>query len=50
MRRRRPTLPEVLPEFKVAPGIVHVVFASRHGMTPAVRALIDALAAGFETS
>jgi DNA-binding transcriptional LysR family regulator len=43
-------LVEVLPELKVAPGIVHVVFASRHGMTPAVRALIDALAAGFEGS
>jgi len=38
----------VLPELKVAPGVVHVVFASRRGLVPAVRALIDALAAGFE--
>jgi DNA-binding transcriptional LysR family regulator len=41
---------EVLPELKVVPGIVHVVFASRRGLVPAVRALIDALAAGFESS
>ena len=41
------SLVEVLPELKVVPGIVHVVFASRKGLVPAVRALIDALAAGF---
>ena len=40
----------VLPKFKVVPGIVHVVFASRRGLTPAVRALIDGLAAGFGSS
>jgi DNA-binding transcriptional LysR family regulator len=41
---------EVLPELQVVPGIVHLVFASRRGLVPAVRALIDALAAGFERS
>lgn len=44
------SLVEVLPELAVAPGIVHVVFASRRGLIPAVRALIDALASGFEES
>jgi DNA-binding transcriptional LysR family regulator len=44
------SLVEVLPELEVVPGIVHVVFASRRGLVPAVRALIDALAAGFERS
>ena len=29
------------------PGEVHVVFPSRRGLVPAVRALIDALAEGF---
>jgi DNA-binding transcriptional LysR family regulator len=38
---------QVLPEFKVPPAMVHVVFPSRRGLIPAVRALIDALAAGF---
>ena len=38
----------VLPEFKTVPGIVHVVFATRRGLIPAVRSLIDALAAGFQ--
>ena len=42
------SLVRVLPEHKVPPGVVHVVFASRRGVIPAVRALIDALAAGFE--
>jgi len=44
------SLVEVLPELEVVPGIVHVVFASRRGLVPAVRALIDALAVGFERS
>ena len=44
------TLVHVLPELQVVPGIVHVVFPSRRGLIPAVRALIDALAAGFEES
>jgi len=42
------SLIEVLPEFKVTPAMVHVVFPSRRGLIPAVRALIDSLAAGFE--
>ena len=42
------SLMHVLPELKVPPGVVHVVFASRRGLIPAVRALIDALAAEFE--
>jgi len=44
------TLVRVLPELQVTPGVVHVVFASRRGLIPAIRALIDALAAGFEES
>jgi DNA-binding transcriptional LysR family regulator len=44
------SLVQVLPQLKVVPGIVHVVFASRRGLVPAVRALIDALAAGFQRS
>jgi len=42
------SLMEVLPDLQVTPGIVHAVFASRRGLIPAVRALIDALAAGFQ--
>jgi len=42
------SLLEVLPELKVEPGIVHAVFASRRGLIPAVRALIDALAFGYQ--
>jgi DNA-binding transcriptional LysR family regulator len=41
-------LERVLPEYGLTPGIVHAVFPSRRGMVPAVRALIDALAKGFE--
>ena len=44
------SLVAVLPELEVVAGIVHVVFASRKGLVPAVRALIDALAAGFDSS
>jgi DNA-binding transcriptional LysR family regulator len=40
-------LERVLPEFSLAPGLVHVVFPSRRGMVPAVRALLDALAEAF---
>ena len=40
-------LVELLPELKQPARIVHVVFPSRKGMIPAVRALIDALVAGF---
>jgi len=41
------TLERVLPEFSLPPGLLHAVFPSRRGMVPAVRALIDALAAGL---
>jgi DNA-binding transcriptional LysR family regulator len=41
------SLIEVLPDMKTTPGIVHLVFASRRGLVPAVRSLIEALAAGF---
>jgi DNA-binding transcriptional LysR family regulator len=41
-------LERVLPEYGLPPGIVHVVFPSRRGMVPAVRALIDTLARAFE--
>jgi len=37
-------LERVLPDWKVAQGIVHVVFPSRRGMLPALRAFIDFLA------
>ena len=37
----------ILPELRLPAGVVHVVFASRRGLTPAVRALIDALVVGF---
>src|SRR6185369_2949233 len=39
-------LERVLPEFAVDTGMVHVVFPSRRGMVPAVRAMIDALVEG----
>jgi DNA-binding transcriptional LysR family regulator len=37
----------ILPGLRVTPGIVHVVFATRRGLVPAVRSLIDALAEGY---
>jgi DNA-binding transcriptional LysR family regulator len=40
-------LVQVLPKIKLPSGLVHVVFPSRRGLVPAVRALIDALAEGF---
>lgn len=45
---QRGELERVLPEFGLDTGVVHVVFPSRRGMVPAVRALIDALAEGFK--
>lgn len=39
---------EVLPSLKTASGLVHLVFASRRGLVPAVRSLIEALAEGFK--
>lgn len=41
------TLVKVLPEWGPRQDAVHAVFASRRGMLPAVRALIDHLAAEF---
>lgn len=40
-------LVRVLPEWRGHRGIVHLVFTTRRGLPPAVRALIDHLAAGF---
>lgn len=40
-------LVRVLPEWRGLQGIVHLVFTTRRGLPPAVRALIDHLAAGF---
>ncbi|WP_193183736.1 LysR family transcriptional regulator [Nisaea sediminum] len=40
-------LVRVLPEWRGQKGIVHLVFTTRRGLPPAVRALIDHLAARF---
>jgi DNA-binding transcriptional LysR family regulator len=40
-------LKHVLPELRSPTGIVHAVFQTRRGMVPAVRHLLDALAAEF---
>lgn len=40
-------LVRVLPDWRGLQGIVHLVFTTRRGLPPAVRALIDHLAAGF---
>jgi DNA-binding transcriptional LysR family regulator len=42
---RSGALRRVLPEWNTPQGILHVVFPSRRGMLPAVRAFIDFLAA-----
>lgn len=44
---QRGELEHVLPEFGLGAGLTHVVFPSRRGMVPAVRALLDALVEGF---
>lgn len=41
------TLIDVLPDWRPRSGIVHAVFASRRGLLPAVRGLIDHLATEF---
>jgi DNA-binding transcriptional LysR family regulator len=41
-------LVRLLPEWSRRPGLVHVVFTTKRGLTPAVRALIDHLAIGFK--
>jgi DNA-binding transcriptional LysR family regulator len=40
-------LVRVLPDWRGRRGVVHLVFTTRQGLPPAVRALIDHLAAGF---
>jgi DNA-binding transcriptional LysR family regulator len=44
----RGALVPVLPQWAPRPEVVHAVFASRRGQLPAVRALIDFLAARFQ--
>jgi len=41
-------LKHLLPELATRPGLVHAIFPTRRGMVPAVRQLLEALAAGFE--
>jgi DNA-binding transcriptional LysR family regulator len=41
-------LRQILPDLTAKPGLVHAIFPTRRGMVPAVRNLLDALAAGFE--
>jgi DNA-binding transcriptional LysR family regulator len=41
-------LVRVLPDLATKPALVHAIFPTRRGMVPAVRNLLDALAAGFE--
>ena len=43
-------LVQVLPEWSGIDGIVHLVFASRRGMLPSVRAVIDFVAAALKSS
>lgn len=40
-------LVRLFPAWRSVPGIVHLVFTTRKGLPPAVRALIDSLAASF---
>jgi DNA-binding transcriptional LysR family regulator len=41
-------LVRLLPDWCKQPGLVHVVFTTKRGLTPAVRALIDHLVIGFK--
>src|SRR4029077_20793906 len=43
-------LVRVLPEWSGTDGILHLVFASRRGMLPSVRAVIDFAAAALKSS
>ncbi|HET9835637.1 MAG TPA: LysR substrate-binding domain-containing protein [Rhodanobacteraceae bacterium] len=43
-------LQQVLPEWGLPQGILHIVYPSRRGMLPAVRALVDFLVEAFEHS
>lgn len=40
-------LVQVFPQFQMPAGAIHAVFPARRGRVPAVRALLDALVAGF---
>lgn len=46
---REGRLERVLPEWSSAEGIIHLVFTTRRGLLPAVRALIDTLVAVLPT-
>lgn len=37
----------ILPDLESKAGLVHAIFASRRGMVPAVRQLLDAIVAGY---
>jgi DNA-binding transcriptional LysR family regulator len=41
-------LVRLLPEWCKQPGLIHAVFTTKRGLTPAVRALIDHLVIGFK--
>lgn len=41
------TLQAILPQWKPAPGLIQAVYASRAGMRPVVRRLLDELVRGF---
>jgi DNA-binding transcriptional LysR family regulator len=41
-------LVRLLPDWYKQPGLVHLVFTTKRGLTPAVRALIDHLVIGFK--
>lgn len=47
---RAGTLVKLLPDWTPAAGTVQAIFASRRGLLPSVRALIDFLAAGYRVS
>ena len=47
---RAKQLVRVLPEWSIADGIIHLVFPSRRGMLPSVRATIDFLAATLKST
>jgi DNA-binding transcriptional LysR family regulator len=47
---RRKRLVRVLPTWSIAEGIIHLVFPSRRGMLPSVRATIDFLAATLKST
>src|SRR5215470_2962910 len=38
----------LLPNWRKQPGLIHLVFTTKRGLTPAVRALIDHLVIGFK--